>query len=78
VARVRVTKRGAAPVGVRARAPKGKYVHKRVSSPGRKGTNYITITRGGKKIRLKQVKGRTKSGRRKFKAQSVLTPRKRK
>ena len=49
---IKITKGGKGPIGSSAKAPKGKYIHKRKASP-KKFTKYKTITtKNGNKVRL--------------------------
>jgi hypothetical protein len=70
---VKVRKRGEGKIGEKVKAPGGKYIHERKATP-KKGADYVTIKKSGKLIRLMEVPGRTKKGRRKFVAQAVLSP----
>lgn len=65
----KVTKGGRGPVGSHVVAPGGKFVHARKATPV-KGAKYITVTRGGKKVRLMKPPGSSS-----FKVQSVLSKR---
>ena len=59
------TKGGKGKIGEKVKSKTGEYVHERKAAP-KKGCRYVTITRGGKKLRIMYCG-------KKGKLQSVLT-----